>query len=508
MVLLMANTSIYDDIATRTGGDIYIGVVGPVRTGKSTFIKKFMENLVLPNISDDYDRERAKDGMPQSAAGRTVMTTEPKFIPDEAVGISVDGGAKLSVKMIDCVGYLIDGALGQSEDGQARMVTTPWSSEPMPFEAAAEIGTRKVISDHATIGVLVTTDGSITDIPRTAYEDAERQVASELSALGKPYVLLLNSAHPEYPETQALGHELESRYNVPVALINATELDGEDIRQILELVLLEFPIVEVKIDLPEWMSALDDNHRLIGQVTDRVMTALGKIKQIGELKDATKAIVTKDFLKDAGDDPKDDPFVSAEPSSIDLGSGCARIKIITRPSLYYEVLSELCGIGIKDQTELIDTLCELAAVKEKFDRVENALCDVEEKGYGIVMPRLSDMTLEEPKIVRHSGGYGVLLKASAPAIHMMRATVNTEISPVVGTEQQSEDLVRYLLDETKGDPDRIWSTNLFGRSLEELVGDGLASKLDALSDDARAKLAETVSRVINEGSSGLICIIL
>lgn len=497
MVLLMANTSIYDDIATRTGGDIYIGVVGPVRTGKSTFIKKFMKNLVLPNIGDDYDRERAKDTMPQSAAGRTVMTTEPKFIPDEAVGISVDGGARLSVKMIDCVGYLIDGALGQSEDGQARMVTTPWSESPMPFEQAAEVGTRKVISDHATIGVLVTTDGSIADIPRTAYEDAERQVASELSALGKPYVLLLNSAHPEYPETQALGQELETRYGVPVALVNATELDGEDIRQILELVLLEFPIVEVKVDLPEWMSALGDDHRLIGEATERIMTALGDIKQVGELREAAGNIVGEN-----------DSFETAELVTIDLGSGCAEIRMTTRQGLYYEVLSELCGIGIKDQTELVSTLCELAAIKEKYDRVESALCDVEEKGYGIVMPRLSDMTLEEPKIVRHSGGYGVLLKASAPSIHMMRATVNTEISPVVGTEQQSEDLVRYLLDETKGDPDRIWSTNLFGRSLEELVGDGLASKLDALSSDARSKLSETVSRVINEGSSGLICIIL
>lgn len=499
----MTNTSIYKDIATRTGGDIYIGVVGPVRTGKSTFIKKFMENLVLPNISDDYDRERAKDGMPQSAAGRTVMTTEPKFIPDEAVTVSVDKVALLSVKMVDCVGYLIDGALGQNEDGQARMVTTPWSSEPMPFETAAEIGTRKVISDHATIGVLVTTDGSITDIPRTAYEDAERQVASELSSLGKPYVLLLNSAHPEYPETQALGHELEARYNVPVALINATELDGEDIRQILELVLLEFPTVEAKIELPEWTLALDDSHPLIASIAKRALDALEGAKKVGQIKNAVKNIVSCDESDD------DDKYIeSAELSSIDLGSGSAAITLTTRPSLYYDVLSELCGMSIADQSELIDTLCELSKVKEKYERVENALCDVEEKGYGIVMPRLSDMTLEEPQIVKHSGGYGVLLKASAPAIHMMRATVNTEISPVVGTEQQSEDLVRYLLDETKGDPERIWSTNLFGRSLEELVGDGLASKLDALSDDARAKLAETVSRVINDGSSGLICIIL
>lgn len=492
---LMTNTSIYQDIARRTGGDIYIGVVGPVRTGKSTFIKKFMESLVLPNIADDYDRERAKDEMPQSAAGKTVMTTEPKFIPDDAVPVVIDKVARFSVKMIDCVGYLVDGALGQTENGQTRMVMTPWSANEMPFEEAAETGTRKVITDHATIGVLVTTDGSITDLPRTAYEEAERRVAAELGSLGKPFVILLNSAHPEYPETQALGNELEARYNAPVALVNALDLNGEDIRHILELVLLEFPIREARIDLPDWTIALDDDYPLMSSLKERILEAIGDIHKVGQIKERIGSFA-------------DDNIERAELCSIDLGNGTATVKLIMKAELYYTVLSDLCSLEISDQEELISTLCSLAAVKEKYDKVAAALADVEEKGYGVVVPGVDDMTLEEPRIVKHSGGYGVLLKASAPSIHMMKATINTEISPVVGTEQQSEDLVKYLLDEFDENPDKIWSTNLFGKSLSELVNEGLAAKLSGLSDDARAKMAETLSRIINEGSGGLICIIL
>ncbi|MGM9681476.1 MAG: stage IV sporulation protein A [Eubacteriales bacterium] len=492
----MTNTSIYQDIAKRTGGDIYIGVVGPVRTGKSTFLKKFMENLVLPNMEAGYDRERAKDEMPQSAAGKTVMTTEPKFIPDEAVPILIDGVAKLSVKMVDCVGYLVDGALGASENGEPRMVMTPWSADPMPFEEAAETGTRKVITDHATIGILVTTDGSITEIDRTAYEDAERRVAAEMSALGKPFAVVLNSAHPEYPETQALAMELESRYRAPVALVNCLELDGEDIRHILELVLLEFPICSVEVKLPEWTDALPDDYPLMVSLQENLLSAIGSIKKVGEVAESLKNF-------------KDESAEGAAAEGIDLGSGNAVAEIRFCPEVYYRVLSDLSGLTVSGQSELISTLCRLSEIKSKYDRVASALAEVEEKGYGVVIPEQSDLILEEPKIVKHSGGYGVLLKASAPSIHMIRANIQTEISPVVGTEAQSEDLVNYLLEEFRGeDSEKIWSTNLFGRTLHELVSDGLAAKLANLPDDARMKMAETLSRIINEGSGGLICIIL
>lgn len=492
----MTNTSIYQDIAKRTGGDIYIGVVGPVRTGKSTFLKKFMENLVLPNMEEGYDRERAKDEMPQSAAGKTVMTTEPKFIPDEAVPIRIDGVTRLSVKMVDCVGYLVDGALGASENGNARMVMTPWSTEEMPFEEAAEVGTRKVIADHATIGILVTTDGSITEIDRFAYEDAERRVAAEMAALGKPFAVVLNSAHPESPETQALANELESRYNAPVALVNCLELNGEDIRHILELVLLEFPICSVEVDLPEWTDAIPDNYPILQSLQENLLSAIGKIHKVGELTPALTAF--------------EDPSAgSAATLGIDLGSGTAEVTVRLKDEIYYQVLSDLSGLSICSQAELIATLCELSEVKTKYDRVASALADVEESGYGVVIPEQSDLILEEPKMTKHSGGYGVLLKATAPSIHMIRANIQTEIAPVIGTESQSEDLVNFLLEEYHGDsPEKIWSTNLFGKTLRELVDDGLEEKLANLPDDARKKMAETLSRIINEGSGGLICIIL
>lgn len=491
----MTNTSIYQDIAKRTGGDIYIGVVGPVRTGKSTFLKKFMENLVLPNMGEGYDKLRASDEMPQSAAGRTVMTTEPKFIPDEAVPVLIDGVAKLSVKMVDCVGYLVDGALGTEEDGRTRMVMTPWSADPMPFEEAAETGTRKVITDHATIGILVTTDGSITDIDRTAYEDAERRVAAEMTALGKPFAVVLNSAHPQSPQTHALAEELESRYGVPVALVNCLELNAEDIRHILELVLLEFPLRSVEVELPEWTDALPDDYPLMLSLRNSLLTAIGGVRKVGELAKKLEGFT--------------DPSArEAKCRQIDLGTGNASAEILFDPQVYYGVLSDLSGLEISGQAELISTLCKLAGIKTKYDRVASALADVEEKGYGVVIPEQADLTLEEPRIVKHSGGYGVLVKATAPSIHMIRADIQTEISPVVGTEQQSEDLVNYLMDEYRGNPGNIWSTNLFGKTLYELVSEGLAAKLANMPDDARSKMAQTLSRIINEGSGGLICIIL
>ena len=489
-------TNIYRDIATRTGGDIYVGVVGPVRTGKSTFIKRFMETLVLPNISDSYDRERAKDEMPQSAAGRTVMTTEPKFIPDEAVKISLDDVASLSVKMVDCVGYIVSDALGQTEDGKPRMVLTPWSSKPLPFGEAAEIGTKKVITDHSTIGFVVTTDGSICDIPRSQYEDAERRVVSELRQMNKPFAIILNSAHPEDPESEALALEIEHRYGVPVALVNCMTLDSEDIRHILELVLLEFPISEISVDIPRWTLALDSDHPITDSLRSDILECAGKINKIGQIKDAFARLSENEYI------------LSAEIKDIDLGSGRAQMQVTLDGELYYKVISEMTGLDISDEETLIDTFKELAAVKTKYDRIAEALSDAESKGYGIIVPEIEDMHLEEPRLVKHSSGYGVRLKASAPSIHLIRATLETEINPVVGSEQQSEDLIKYLLSEFDEDPTKIWGTNLFGKTLHELVNEGLLAKLANVPDNAREKLSETLGRIVNEGSGGLICIIL
>ncbi len=492
----MASMSIYQDIATRTGGDIYIGVVGPVRTGKSTFIKRFMETLVLPGIAGDYDRERAKDEMPQSAAGKTVMTTEPKFIPDEAVEISVGSAARLRVKMVDCVGYIVPQALGQTEDGKPRMVMTPWSTSPLPFGEAAEIGTKKVITDHSTIGVLVTTDGSITELTRPEYEDAERRVVSELQAMHKPFVIVLNSARPESPEAEALALELEARYNVPVALVSCLTLDADDILHILGLVLEEFPLREVKVNLPEWTEALEEDHPVLQSIRKDLLEAAARITKTGQAEEVFSAIAGGEYIE------------SSRISDIDLGTGSATLAVALHPALYYQVLSGWTGLNITDEGELISTFRTLAAVKRKYDKIAGALSQVEQTGYGIVEPDISDMRLEEPKIVRHSGGYGVKLKASAPSIHLIRANIETEISPVVGTEQQSEDLVKYMLDEFDENPSRIWTTNLFGKTLHELVNEGIHNKLAGMPEDARLKLADTLSRIINEGSSGLICILL
>ncbi len=489
-------TNIYRDIATRTGGDIYVGVVGPVRSGKSTFIKRFMETLVLPNISDTYDRERAKDEMPQSAAGRTVMTTEPKFIPDEAVKISLDKNASLSVKTVDCVGYIVPDALGQSEEGRPRMVMTPWSKEPMPFGEAAEIGTKKVITDHSTIGFVVTTDGSICDIPRQSYEDAERRVVNELQKINKPFAIILNSAHPDSPESEALALELEKRYCVPVALVNCLTLDSEDIKHILELVLLEFPVSEIKIELPEWTLALEGDHKIITSLRGDILSLAQKISKVGHIKDVFVSL-------------SENPYVSSVATgNIDLGSGVAEIAVKLDSDLYFRVISEMSGLDISDEETLMGTFKNLAEVKKKYDRISSALSDAETKGYGIIVPEIEEMSLEEPKLVKSSGGYGVKLKASAPSIHMIKATLETEINPVVGSQQQSEDLIKYLLSEFEDEPTKIWGTNLFGKTLHELVSEGLIAKLANIPENAREKLSETLSRIVNEGSGGLICIIL
>jgi len=505
----MTSTQIYRDIAVRTGGDIYIGVVGPVRTGKSTFIKRFMETVVIPAIPGEHDRTRARDELPQSAGGRTVMTTEPKFIPDEAVQIRVEDCGSLNVRMVDCVGYLVPDALGNLENGEPRMVHTPWSDTPIPFEEAAQTGTRKVITDHSTIGMLVTTDGTFGDIPRQNYVEAEQRAARELTAIGKPFAVILNSAHPESPEAEALALELEKKYAAPVALVNCTELNGDDAAEILRMILLEFPLRELEVHMPPWTSALDKEHWLPSAVTEAAWKSAHTVRRMGQISEeyapALGRSVTELLRSVVGEGS---PEAEAHLTSLDAGTGCAAVTLVLPDSLYYRIIGEMTGLNVGSERELLSVLRSLTAAKKEYDKYAEAIRELDEHGYGIVMPDVDSLTLEEPQIVRQAGGYGVKLRASAPSVHMIRASIETELSPIVGTEQQSEELVKNLLRDFEEDPKQIWQSNLFGRSLYELVNDGLHAKLSHMPDDARAKLGETLSRVINEGSGGLICIIL
>lgn len=492
----MNEYSIYGDIAKRTGGDIYIGVVGPVRSGKSTFIKRFMESLVLPDIKDPYERERARDELPQSGSGRTVMTTEPKFIPDNAVTLEVAEGEKMSVRMIDCVGYIVPEALGTVEEGQPRMVRTPWQAEPMPFAAAAEYGTRKVINEHSTIGMLVTTDGTIGDIPRENYVGAEERVVREMKEIGKPFAVILNSANPSSEASIALAYELEERYAAPVALVNCLELTGEDIRHILEMIICEFPVTEIKVNLPEWIPAINEEHPVRRSVYESVCKCAEKVSKVGQIKDCFARLSENEYI------------MAHSVDSIDYGCGRAQISVSCPRELYYEIISELTGFCIEGEEQLVRMLREYSTKKREFDRVASALADAQESGYGIVLPDADQLHLEEPEIVRQSGGYGVRLRASAQSIHMIRANIETEINPIVGSEAQSEDLVKYVLEEFEEDPRKIWESNMFGKSLYELMSEGLNKKIEHIPDESRAKLSETLERIINEGSGGLICIIL
>lgn len=492
----MTSTSIYHDIATRTGGDIYIGVVGPVRTGKSTFIRKFMENAVIPNIEDEYDRTRTIDELPQAGSGKTVMTTEPKFIPDEAVNVLLGEATKMRVKMVDCVGYIVPEALGGTEDGQTRMVHTPWSEEPVPFPEAAETGTRRVIREHSTIGILVTTDGTIGEIPRACYTEAEERVAHELAMQGKPYAIILNSAHPETETATALAYELEKKYNAPVALLNCMELNSDDIGNIMELILQEFPVTEITVSLPGWMKNLESGHWLRRLAADSLGTLCDGISKMGDVTRCFSAAVRAEGIREW------------RVSALHLADGTAEATMVPEDGLYYRIMSELTGLTIGDEAELIALMRELAETKRAYEKVADALKEVYETGYGIVTPHVADLTLEEPEIIKQAGSYGVKLRASAQSIHMIRANIETEINPIVGTEQQSEELIRYMLNEFEENPQKIWESNMFGKSLYELVNEGLHTKLAHMPEESRKKLSETLERIINEGSGGLICIIL
>lgn len=496
----MTNVSIYKDIAARTGGDIYIGVVGPVRTGKSTFIKQFMDKLVLPNISGEYQKERANDELPQSSSGRTIMTTEPKFIPEKGVQISLDDSSAMNVRLIDCVGYIVPSALGYIEGDQPRMVMTPWFEEPIPFNMAAEIGTQKVINEHSTIGLVITTDGSISDIPRSEYEEAEERVIEELKGINKPFVILLNCMYPDSEESAALAAALAAalteKYGVPVQPVNCLELNEDDIKQILSRVLFEFPIKEICISFPRWINSLPLDHWLRSDLTDTIKQSAAAIRHIRDIS----------CFETAFRDSQNVDGATVE--NINLGTGSASVMIKIKTTLFYKVLAETTGLIINDEQELMDSIKELAQMKKEYIKVKDALDEVEATGYGIIMPEIEDLKLEEPEIMKQGGRYGVRLRASAPSIHLMKANITTEVSPIVGSEKQSEDLVMYLLSEFEENPVKIWDSNIFGKSLHELVNEGLHTKLSRMPADARMRIQETIERVINEGCNGLVCIIL
>lgn len=492
----MEEFDLYRDIAERTQGDIYIGVVGPVRTGKSTFIKRFMDLMVIPNIDNNFKRERAKDELPQSAAGKTIMTTEPKFVPNEAVEIKIKDNAKLKVRMVDCVGYLVKGALGYLEGDAPRMVNTPWYDYQIPFEEAAEMGTRKVINDHSTIGVVVVTDGSITEIPRDSYIDAEERVIKELKSINKPFVMMLNTTHPFDPDTLNLKRNLEEKYDVPVQIVDVMQLRNEDVNNTLEKVLFEFPIKEINIELPEWVDSLELSHWLRKDFIDSVKFAAKDIYKIRDIKPAFEKLLDYDFVGDV------------TVSDMRLGEGIADISMKTKEGLFYQVLGEISGYRIDGEGQLLELVKEMTVAKKEYDRVAGALKDVRETGYGLVPPQLNELKLEEPEIVKQGGKFGVKLRASAPSLHMIRADIETEVSPIVGTERQGEELVKSLLEQFESDPSKLWQSNMFGKTLEELVREGLQNKLYRMPDDVQAKIQRTLQRIINEGSGGLICIIL
>ncbi len=492
----MENYNIYRQIAERTQGDIYIGVVGPVRTGKSTFIKRFMDLLVIPNIENEFDRERANDELPQSATGRTIMTTEPKFVPNEAIKIILDENAQLKVRLVDCVGYLVKGALGYLENNAPRMVSTPWFDHQIPFEEAAELGTRKVINEHSTIGLLVTTDGSITEIQREEYIEAEKRVVNELKSIKKPFIIILNSTKPYANETIKLRDELEEKYMVPVLNVNVAQMRIEDINNIMEKVLFEFPICEIGINLPDWIDALDNNHWLRIKFLESIKETFMNVKKIREVRDIISKFNEFEFIKKA--------YIER----IDLGSGNISMELSLPDELFYKVISELTGLEIEGDRKLVGLMKDLAKIKKEYERVEYALHEVKVKGYGIVTPKVEELSLEEPEIIKQGNRFGVRLRASAPSIHMIRADIETEIAPLVGSEKQSEELVDYLLKEFESEPGKIWDSNIFGKSLHDLVSEGLYNKLNRMPEDSRLKLQETLQRIINEGSGGLICIIL
>ena len=489
----MENYSVYEDIASRTNGDIYIGVVGPVRTGKSTFIKRFMEELVIPS-ADESKRAVMTDELPQSAAGKTVMTTEPKFVPAQAATISVREGAEASVRLVDCVGFAVEGAGGFEEDGSPRLIKTPWSDQAIPFEKAAKLGTEKVIREHSTIGILMTTDGSITEIPRTAYVSAEEHAVSELKEIGKPFVILLNCREPETQE--ALRASLEDKYGVPVLAVNAEKLSEPEILRILQKVLFEFPVTGIDIRLPKWVQSLPESSKVVSGLLSRLR------------KIAPSLVKMKDCLLLENLFGDEDAFVNPDNINMELGKGRAELSVEAREGLFYEVLSEECGENIPDDFSLMRYVKSLADSKRSYDRIREAFEEAEANGYGTVAPGEEDMSLEAPKLIRKGSGYGVNFRATAPSYHIVKVEVTGEVNPIIGTQQQGEDFVREILADYEEYPEKVWATNIFGKTLRELVSEGLEEKAGAMSPDLRKKMRRTITRIVNEGRGGVICILL
>ena len=490
-----SNVNIYKQIAERTGGDIYIGVVGPVRSGKSTFVKRVMETLVIPNIENMYQKERAKDELPQSGSGRTIMTSEPKFVPEEAIAISPDGLAAFSIRMIDSVGYMIPGALGADEEGRPRMVTTPWASEEIPMAQAAELGTKKIMEEHCSVGIVMTTDGSINDIPREDFVRSEQRAIEDMLATEKPFLVLVNSSNPTGGAAQSVKKQLEEMYGIRCLCVNCLTLEEHEIKEILTSILYEFPLSEIQVFLPGWFEALSVDHEMKRTLFDTLLSGTIQVKKLREAEEMLRSVSNIDGIK------------ASVIERIDLGTGVVTCRLVMEEQLFYRMLSEACGVEIRSDAALMQLLCELSATKRAYDKVEMALQQVKTTGYGIVMPSHEDMHLEVPQIVRKGSNYGVKLKASAPSIHMLRADIQAEITPIVGDEERSEDLLQYLLKEYENDTEKIWDSNIFGKSVYELVSEGLWSKLRRMPEEAQFKLQSTLSRIINEGSSGLLCII-
>ncbi|HHU31894.1 MAG: stage IV sporulation protein A [Zhaonellaceae bacterium] len=492
----MQNHDIFRDIAERTGGDIYLGFVGPVRTGKSTLIKRIMDLLVIPNIKNPNERDRAKDELPQSGAGRTITTSEPKFIPNEAVEVTVKEGIKLKVRMVDCVGYRVEGALGYDEDGGPRMVRTPWFEEAIPFQEAAEVGTRKVITDHSTIGIAVFTDGTITDIPRENYLDAEERVIYELKEINKPFVIVLNSLYPEREDTIQLAESLEELYNAPVLPLDCANLSLENILNIFEEALYEFPVTEVNVNLPKWIEALDNNHWLRMELEEAVRNAVDEVARLRDIDNVIETLSTYENIE------------RTTLKHVDLGKGSTTIEMTSKEGLFYKILEELTGYKIDGDDTILKLMQELSMIKKDYDKIEYGLQEVRNTGFGMVLPSIDEMVLEEPELIKQGRGFGVKLKATAPSYHFIKANISTEITPLIGTEKQCEDLVKYIMEEFEENPQKIWDTNIFGKSLSDLVREGIQGKLYHMPESAQQKLQETLERIVNEGSGGLICIII
>ncbi|WP_054949596.1 stage IV sporulation protein A [Numidum massiliense] len=492
----MEKVDIFKDIAERTGGDIYLGVVGAVRTGKSTFIKRFMEMMVLPNIDDEADRVRAQDELPQSGAGKTITTIEPKFVPNQAVNIHVAEGLNMNVRMVDCVGYAIDGAKGYEDESGPRMINTPWYDEPVPFQEAAEIGTRKVIQEHSTLGVVVTTDGSITDLPRAAYLEMEERVINEMKEVGKPFVVVINSVKPYSEEAKYLKEELAEKYDVPVLAVSAATMDEPDILNVLKEVLFEFPVHEVNVNLPSWVMVLDEDHWLRHHFEDSVRETVKDIRRLRDVNRVVDSFDTYDFID------------RASLADMNMGQGVAEIDLYAPDELYDQILTEVVGVEIQGKDHLLQIMQDFSKAKKEYDKVGEALKMVKTTGYGVAAPTLEEMTLDEPELIRQGSRFGVRLKATAPSIHMIKVDVHSEFAPIIGSERQSEELVNFLMRDFESDPLKIWESDIFGRSLNSIVREGIQAKLSMMPENARYKLQETLQRIINEGSGGLIAIIL